>query len=243
MGVSGLYVHRQPDCPRGAAPVHEGGGAGRGQVHLQPYRRADQGLSYHTYTKAARANAPQNEVADKAWWFNASRRLEKFKERGAGEVALTQKELVWTETAQGPYISEVTSTIGVGTADVKQSRTTQTLDGYGNVTQTKQYDFGMAEASARTYTNTYLSGANWTSRYIRNRLKLSTLTKGAFSIELARNYYDDEPRPDCGSGYVLQTIAGNSQKQHDTATYTSSYYYRGNAVSVKSPGYSGCLFV
>jgi RHS repeat-associated protein len=101
----------------------------------------------------------------------------------------------------------------------------------------------MAEVDARVYTNQYLTDPNWTSRYIRNRLKVSTLTKGAYSVELARNYYDHESRPTCGGGgsYFLQTIPGSSPLLHDSATYTNTYYYRGNAVSVASPGKSGCL--
>ena len=120
----------------------------------------------------------------------------------------------------------------MGTANQKQSRVTQTLDGYGNVTQSKQYDFGLVEADARVYTNQYLTDANWTSRYIRNRLKVSTLTRGTYSLELARNYYDHEARPNCGSGASLQAIPGNNQRQHDSMTYTISYPYRGNAMSV-----------
>ncbi len=43
---------------------------------------------------------------------------------------------------------------------------------------------------ARTYTNTYLGGSNYTSLYIFNRLLTSTVTDGTNTATLVSNTYD-----------------------------------------------------
>ena len=59
-----------------------------------------------------------------------------------------------------------------------QSKTTQTLDTHGNVTQTNIFNYGNLTTAARTYNYTYVTGANYTSRYIFNRSLSSAVTNG-----------------------------------------------------------------
>ncbi len=55
------------------------------------------------------------------------------------------------------------TTADQGQSYQKQSKTEQTLDTHGNVTETKLYDYGNLTTPARTYTNTYLGGTDYTS--------------------------------------------------------------------------------
>jgi RHS repeat-associated protein len=211
------------------------------QMHLFGHDDAgDQARSYHAWTSLANGGLP----GDKVWSFNADRRLETYEERGAGAVVKNRKHFVWAYSNPGnsqPFVYQVTTTLDPGTAQQKQSRVQQMLDTYGNVTQVKQYDFGLAEADARVYTNQYLAGTNWTSRYIRNRLKVTTLNKGGISVELVRNAYDNEPRPGCGSTATLQQIPGNNQILHDLANYTWQFDYRGNPTLVQFFSNTSCM--
>ena len=70
------------------------------------------------------------------------------------------------------------------------STTTETLDIHGNLTQAQVTDYGSA---TRTYNDTYLTGVNYTSKHIYNRLLLSTVTSSGPSQgteQLVSNWYD-----------------------------------------------------
>ena len=54
-----------------------------------------------------------------------------------------------------PYISNTLTTLDPGQSYQAQKQTSQTLDKWGNVTQTLVYNFGNLATPARTYTNTY----------------------------------------------------------------------------------------
>ena len=80
-----------------------------------------------------------------------------------------QQSFTWTQDAAGTrYIAAAVTTLEDGT----QSKTEQTLDVRGNVVLTRVYDYGNLAAPARTYSNVYLTDANYTSRYILNRLEI-----------------------------------------------------------------------
>jgi len=211
------------------------------QMHVFSHGDAgDTARSYHAYTVVAINGLP----GDKVWWFNPDRRLSGYEERGAAYSLKTKKQFLWSYSNPGnsqPYISEVTTTIDYGSAQQKQSRVRQTLDAYGNVTQVKLYDFGLAEGDARVYMNQYLADTNWTSRYIRNRLTIATVTKGGTSIELARHTYDHQPRPGCGSTATLLGIPANNQILHDLVTYSLQFQYRGNPTYVQQLSNTSCM--
>lgn len=147
--------------------------------------------------------------------------MSNYAERAANYVTKVQKDFLW-ENAGNPYIKQVVTNIEPGTAGAKQSKSTQTLDAYGNVTQSKQYDFGLSEATARTYNSTYLTGSNWTNRYIRNRLKSSTITANGVTKTLVTNHYDNESV----SGCVINTIDpinDSSLKNHNSAEFGTGF--------------------
>jgi hypothetical protein len=78
--------------------------------------------------------------------------------------------------------------------------------------------------AARTYTNTYVTNGNYTSRYIRNRLLTSTLTANGQTIQLVSNAYDNSNLTD------LPNV-----REHD-AGYGTAFLYRGNLTQSTTPG-------
>jgi len=108
----------------------------------------------------------------------------------------------------------VLTTLDPGQSYQKQSKTEQTLYAYGNLTQSKVYHFGNFVTPARTFTNTFLSGTNYTSRHIYNRLVSSSVTDGVNNVTLATNSYD-------------QTALTNRTglREHDSANYGTGFTY------------------
>jgi hypothetical protein len=66
-----------------------------------------------------------------------------------------------------------------------QTKTDQTVDVYGNVTQVKKYNFGNLSTPARTYNYTYLNSSNYTSLGIYNPLTQATVTDCVWQVKLA----------------------------------------------------------
>jgi hypothetical protein len=123
----------------------------------------------------------------------------------------------WAQDAQGrPYVWVVERTLDWGTANQKVSRAEQTVDPWGNVTQVKQYDYGDLTTPKRTYTNTYVTDANYTSRHIRNRLATSTVTpQGGSAVTLVTNLYD--------GGYLSNvTTCGSTTRPTERASCTGA---------------------
>ncbi len=132
-----------------------------------------------------------------------------------------------TNSSNNPYINEdqIVEDNYNSTSESKQIN--QTVDQYGNLTQMQIYGYGPpgggSGSLARTYTNTYQTNSNYTSRYIFNRLLTSTLTDGTHTTTLASNTYD-------GSGYAdVPNITA-----HDSS-YNTSFTYRGNVSQNVTP--------
>jgi hypothetical protein len=79
------------------------------------------------------------------------------------------------------------------------SKTVQTLDLHGNLTQSLVYDYASLTIPARTYTYTYLTGANYNTAHIYNRLTSATMN----AITLVTNQYDGNPAPTCSGALGL----------------------------------------
>src|SRR5262249_49966126 len=126
-----------------------------------------------------------------------------------------------------PYVGTVVNTVNPGASQV-QSKSTQTLDAYGNLTQSAVYDFGNLTTPVKTYNYTYLHNVdgNYDARYIRNRgTNVTVKPAGGPTTTLAMNTYDNYSTA-CGgtAGMALRTGA----YQHDDANYGTSVTYRGN---------------
>jgi RHS repeat-associated protein len=196
---------------------------------------ADTNRSVHLYANFFDWSGGSNKV----WWFqtdtsqfNAALQTAYEERNYPSGVALFHQDFTWaqTPTSSNPYISSTLTTLDPGQSYQAQKKTTQTLDQYGNLTQMQLYDFGNLSTPARSYTNTYLTDPNYTSRYIRNRLTLSYT--GATT--LAQNYYD--AYYGCSSA-----LAGQGWHEHDDTNYGPSFTYRGNPTSITTPAGSKCL--
>src|SRR5262249_2019538 len=141
-------------------------------------------------------------------------------QRPAGGTVLRQVDSTWTQTANGnPYIQS-----SVTTLNSVQSKSEQTVNDHGNVTVSKVYDYGNLVTPIRTFTNTYLSDSNYTSRHIWNRLLSTDLSDNAsHTVTLFTNTYDNY-------GQQLVDHTGVS-RQHDDANYGLNFIYRGNKVT------------
>jgi hypothetical protein len=163
---------------------------------------------------------------------------------------LSQLNFSWsqTPTTMNPYIGTTTTELDPGQTYAEWKQTTQTLDQYGNLLTMQAYNFGAGAVGslARTYTNTYLSGANYTAAYIFNRLLTSTVTDGTNTATLVSNSYDGTAplcpppgpgnpggcsQPPCTSGLVGQP----NLCEHDNANYPVTFTYRGNLSSSTTP--------
>jgi RHS repeat-associated protein len=144
-------------------------------------------------------------------------------------TALSLLNFTWaqTPTSLNPYIGTIVTKLNPGQTFEEDKQTIQTLDQYGNVLTVKAYNYGAGAVGslARTYTNTYLysSNSNYTSLYILNRLKKSTVTDGINTATLVSNSYD---------GSALANVTGTLH-EHDS-TYSTSFIYRGNVTNSKT---------
>jgi RHS repeat-associated protein len=201
-------------------------GAAETQVSLQR-SSGDSSLTVHAWADLFDWQAN----AEKAWFFqtdgtqsNAGLQTA-FEERQLpGQTPLTHQDYTWSQDPSGNlYIGSVVTVLDARQTYWVQKKTTQVQDAHGNVTQMQMYDFGNLTTPARTYTNTYLTDPNYTSRYIFNRLVSSVVTNGAVSTTLIQNTYDGAPLFDLGA-----------IREHDPA-YSGSFTYRGNVASSTTP--------
>jgi hypothetical protein len=109
-----------------------------------------------------------------------------------GGTVLQDDLYTWSQDPAGnPYISTRASTTGQGTLNVVTATSTQTLDQYGNVTQSVIYPYNNTTTPLKTFTNTYLNSSTYPSNYIFNRLLSSSVTpSGGSPITLLTNSYD-----------------------------------------------------
>lgn len=179
------------------------------------------------YRQATDAHA--NAV--KTWYPNASRTytglIATFNESSANPSTLVrQTTYAWSQDTTGnSYIGSLQQTTDPSSNTPVTKRTDQVLDSYGNVTQSNLYDYGNLSSPSRVYNNSYLSGTNYSSQYIFNRLVTSTVTpSGGSALTLVTNTYDTAA-PSDAPGIT----------QHDSA-YGTSFLYRGNVTSSVSFG-------
>jgi YD repeat-containing protein len=181
------------------------------------------GKSFHGYTNLTLPAA----TASRKWTFEETAGpylgLVKQLDVGTNGAAhpMSRNKYTWSQDGKGrPYLSADVSEMDPGTAYFKVSKTTQTLDIYGNLTQRQVYDYAMSEGAltvARTYTTNYLTGADYESRYIRTRLLNAMVTPaGGAGVWLASKAYDQF------------SLTNRTGRQHDSANYPAAMTKRGN---------------
>ncbi|MCX6622804.1 MAG: hypothetical protein NTY38_17410, partial [Acidobacteria bacterium] len=175
--------------------------------------------------------------SEKVWWFDQTNPsnfglLTAYQERSypASVVSLT-KEFTWARSSSTqPYISTAITRLDPGQSYGVSSKTTQTVDFHGNVTETKMFGYGNSSSVAdRTYTTTYLgyspSEAGYKSRFVLNRPLTVTLNAGGQNYSLATNVYD---------ATLPSDVTG--LREHATSEYGQYYSCRGNLTSATTLG-------
>lgn len=141
----------------------------------------------------------------------------------ASGVVLRQLNYTWAQDPVGRnYIGRSQDIANPNQPSAVTRQIDQTLDQYGNTIQTKLYAYNNLSMPTKTYTNIYLSGANYNASYtnINNRLLSSTVSDSSGNtLTLVSNTYDASPLTDIQSVYL-----------HDYFSNTSSVY-RGNITS------------
>lgn len=204
----------------------------------------DNASNLHTTATLADVGAGTSKV----WTFGSTGLPVSYEERETTSVALLRKEYTWVNDSTGrPYVSEVITRLNPGATGAAKTKSTQSLDGYGNITTSAVYDY-IADSSsfggtaARTYTFTYLheSDSNYLTRYIRNRV---LTVSGSVSVT---NHYDGSG----GSQYTCATQEKPMLKDygtifppvfyHDRDNFGTGLTYRGNLTHSITPGGTEC---
>lgn len=175
----------------------------------------------------------QGQPARKAWTFNTTPGsaelglLSAFEVRPQdGQPAFRRKEYRWAKGQDGTvYRAAATTTLDPGTPNQKQRRTEKDRDRFGNVIETRYFEYDKPNFPARVVRRSYLSDSVYTSRYIRNRLVSKSVTDGTETSELVRRVYDSTP-----------LTARSGLNEHDSVNFGTSFMYRGNATEVVSRG-------
>jgi RHS repeat-associated protein len=148
-----------------------------------------------------------------------------YEEQNGSGAALLHKDYTWSQDGAGNvYIGAIATTLDPGQSYAATTTTQQTLDIYGNTTQTKLYDYGNPTTPARTYNYTYLSSSYYLNAYIRNRLTQATVTGSSGTVTLETDSYD-------GSSLMDRT----GITAHDSA-YSMYNGLRGNCTTTIQPG-------
>jgi RHS repeat-associated protein len=181
--------------------------------------------SYQIHSSATLDDSPAS--AEKYWafetepgLFNSALELSYEERTLSTHTPLSHLDLTWaqTPTSLNPYIGTTVTKLDPGQTYEADKQTTQTLDQYGNLLTMQIYNFGSGAVGslARTYTNAYLGGSSYTSRYIFNRLTTSKVTDGTNLTTLASNTYDNG----------VSAVTG--AYEHDDTNYPATFVYRGN---------------
>jgi RHS repeat-associated protein len=201
-----------------------------------PFSHETSTLNLHSYTIIDDPGG----VGEKYWAFSLSGAntgmVTQYQGRKLpGPVALTQNDFTWAQDANGNlFIRSALTTQDPGQTYQAQKRTDQDVDIYGNVTTVLNFDYNSLTTPARSYNYTYLTGSNYSSRYIFNRLTQAKVsTGGVGTLTLATITYDPgytalptgSPTPTVwDSSYSTITYRGHIASS-TTLSGTTSYYY------------------
>ena len=165
--------------------------------------------------------------------FNAGLQLTYEERTLSTHTPLSHVDITWAQTLTGnPYIGTTVTKLDPTQTYTAWKQSTQTLDQYGNLVsmQANNFGAGVVGSVARTYTNTYLGGTNYTSRYIFNRLLTSTVTDGTHTATLVSNSYDQSSLTNITTACNLGRLC-----EHDNTNYPATFTYRGNVTSSTTP--------
>ncbi|MCI0720192.1 MAG: hypothetical protein L0338_14665 [Acidobacteria bacterium] len=164
---------------------------------------------------------PYDSAANQSTFtFNSSKQLTSQKIYQGSETGGTLLRTINTTWAANGTPSGTTVILEDGS---KQSKTETVFDTYGNLTQLKEYDWGIGAPGSivRTTTLGYETGAAYANLNIRNRVKQQILREGDVTGAIKSRtdiVYDTATALTCVTGAA----------QHDDTNYGCSFTTRGN---------------
>jgi RHS repeat-associated protein len=144
-------------------------------------------------------------------------------------AVLRQATYEWTQTSTGNiYEASATNVLDPGTASQAQSRTETTKDSFGNVTQSTAFEFNNLSQPSRIINHTYVTDPTYTSRYLRQLLLSTNVTKNGVATNVRSNVYDSTPLVARGGLYEHNAAAGTSRtvRGNLTESVVSGVYTR-----------------
>jgi RHS repeat-associated protein len=221
--------------------------SGAAETEIQLVRAPNNGDSGNTVHSSATLDDASSTANSEKYWtfetaaaFNLGLQLTYEERTLPSHTALLHEDFIWsqTPTTGNPYIGTTVTKLNPGQTYEADKATNQTLDQYGNLSamQVSNFGTGAVGSLARTYTNAYLGGSNYTSRYIVNRLLSSTVTDGTNTATLVSNTYDTSvsntnSTATCNPAQQYTT----SICEHNTASYPYTFTYRGDLSSSVTP--------
>jgi len=180
--------------------------------------------------------------AAKDWTFSSVANytrgmVTRYDERASSNsTVLRRNDFTYTQDANGmPYTAAVTTTLDVGSGSQQQTKSEQTMDGWGNVTQSKAYAFNSLVTPVKTVNCSYTSVP--ASRIYTLVLTCSTVGGGAYA---GQNYtmfslgYDNY-----AAGGGLAGIVGGQATMQDWQNYGAGFTARGNVTTALQHGSVG----
>jgi YD repeat-containing protein len=149
----------------------------------------DSGLKMHSQTTLADPGG----VGKRLWSFATTNDfkigLETVYEEQHNNATKFKREATWAQqaTSNNAYIGETLTTIDQGQSYQKQSKTTQTIDQYGNVLTAVLYGYGSLSTPLRSTTCNY---TGYGSRYIYNMLSSCSTTENGVTLNSPGVTYD-----------------------------------------------------
>ncbi len=149
----------------------------------------------------------------------------------APQSPLRTTNYTWSQNSSGNnYIARLQTVSDPGQSYSVTAQSDQSVDAYGNVTQSKLYDYSNLSNATKTYNTTYLinsGGTNYTSLYIRNRVSMVTVTdSNGITTNLKQNTYDQYPNGITPTPNIAQ---------QDAEDYGPSFTARGNLYTTALP--------
>jgi RHS repeat-associated protein len=178
-----------------------------------------------TITDNIRTAGNKTAYATKVWTFSQGTNFTEglvtsySEQQTSPSLQMRLTSYTWAQDpVSNPYVGQVQTTSDPGQTYAVTAQVAQTLDQYGNVTQSNLYNFNSLTTPAKTYTNTYLNSSAYLSAYIFNRLLTSTVTNGTTNLTLVTNTYDNYTGNYAlqGGGYTGLTAFDQNDGVYDT---------------------------
>jgi hypothetical protein len=215
------------------------------RTHQFVRNASDSSLSHHLYSSLRDISGS----GSRGWYLTPDRKLSIYEQYAADSSVMLRHDYGYASTAWGDqYVAALLKTIDYGKPTQKQSRIDQAMDVYGNIIETREYDFSIGSvwnhATVRILRHTYLN-----SGFIRNRLVTTTVQRGNEPvIPLVSNTYDGYST--CSLSIPpggLAPLGGGSQpippdlRLHDSSNYGYNFTARGNPTAVTTFDGTTCI--